>query len=86
MSHIKIRLPSLPVNVTAWSYNDGIATGIYMKPKGKKLAGKRHVVASVSDEAGTLVCEVNIKYLRDNGGKLVVDHRPTLQRSSLPFP
>lgn len=77
MSHIKIRLPRLPVNVTAWSYNDGIATGIYTKPKGKNLAGKRHVVGSVSDEDGTLVCEVNTKYLRENGGKLIVDHLPS---------
>lgn len=77
-------IKNFPKNALAWGFEsertddngnthiqEGISIGLYEKPRYKKLAGKASAIFSLFVEDGKLVCEIDMKVLREQGGNLV---------------
>lgn len=71
------------MNTAAWGWEykekgktyDGISVGLYPKPTKKKLAEPANAIAKLYSVNGELVCEVNMKTMKEQGVKLVLNDK-----------
>lgn len=71
------------MNAAAWGWHtekldstkDGISVGLYKKPSKKELADTAYSLVELFSDNGELVCQVNVKRLKEHGVKLVMNEK-----------